>query len=57
VINLARESIWRQPFHHRIRIKECAVNSLGQRLDHSMKPDGVGIAGGYDFLLRVFGVR
>jgi hypothetical protein len=53
VMNLARESIGRQPFHHRVRIKERPVNSLRRRLDHSMESDSVGIALCHDFLLSM----
>jgi hypothetical protein len=56
-MNLARASIGRQPFYHRVCIKECPVNYLGRRLDHSMEPGSVCIASSHDFLLRMFAVR
>jgi hypothetical protein len=43
VMNLARESIWRKPLGHRIRIQERAINPLRRRAEHSVKSNCVGI--------------
>jgi len=51
MINLTGESIWGQPFRHRARINECAVNSLRFGPEYSMKPDCVGIVCGHIFPL------
>src|SRR4029434_6708800 len=42
---LARESIRRKPFDHRIRINERAVNPLRRRAEHSVKSNSVGVVG------------
>src|SRR5215212_634842 len=51
VMNLARESIWRKPFHHCVCIEKCAVNSLRRCMEHSVESDSVCVACCHNFLL------
>src|SRR5262245_61405870 len=39
VVNLAGESVRRQPFGHRARIQERSINPLGRRTEYTMKLD------------------
>ena len=40
VVNLARETVWRKPLDHSLRIKERAINSFGFGPEHPMQSDG-----------------
>ena len=42
MVNLAGESVWRQPFSHGVGIKERPIDSLRRRTKYPVKPDRVG---------------
>src|SRR2546426_11887719 len=42
MVNLARKSVGRKPFGHRVRIEERPIDLLGRGTQHAVKPDGVG---------------
>src|SRR5438876_1480059 len=41
MVNLARKSVGRKPFGHRVRIEERSIDLLGRGTQHAVKPDGV----------------
>jgi hypothetical protein len=51
LMNLAGESIRRKPFDHGVRIQERAIDPLRLCAEHSVESNGVGVAGGHNFVL------
>src|SRR5438876_1125838 len=51
VMDFARKSIWRQPFHHGIRIKERLVNPFWCCTKHAMELDGISSHDEFSFSL------
>ena len=41
-VNLGRESVWREPLDHGVRIEERAVHALGRGPEDPVKADGIG---------------
>src|SRR5262249_36626701 len=41
MMDLARKSIRRQPFHHGVRVEERSVNPVWCRTKHGMESDGI----------------
>src|SRR5215471_2911637 len=59
MMHLARESIWRKPFCHRVGVQKRFVNSHRRGANHSMKSNGtcccgLGFFRHYDFLSTNF---
>jgi len=41
VVDLAREAVWREPFHHRVGIEKSSVDLLRWCTNYPVKFDGV----------------
>ncbi|SFA69510.1 hypothetical protein SAMN04515620_101106 [Collimonas sp. OK607] len=53
MVDLTCETIWRQPFSHRVGIKKRSIDSLRRRPEHAMKANYVRSHDSFAFLIDV----